>query len=58
MRSVITKTQQTIKTFYSSPQMQMKKETGDFIQDLSDKSRDFCSLNPNSQKCKTINKKL
>jgi hypothetical protein len=58
MRSVITKTQQTIKRFYSSPQMQMKKETADFKQDLSDKSRDYCSLNPNSQKCKTINKKL
>jgi hypothetical protein len=58
MRSVITKTQQTIKRFYSSPQMQMKKETADFKQDLSDKSRDYCSLNPNSQRCKTINKKL
>jgi len=58
MRSVITKTKQTIKTFYSSPQMQMKKETQDFKQDLSDKSRDYCSLNPNSQRCKIINKKL
>jgi hypothetical protein len=58
MRSVITKTQQTIKRFYSSPQMQMKKETADFKQDLSDQSRDYCSLNPNSQRCKTINKKL
>jgi len=58
MRSVITKTQQTIKRFYSSPQMQIKKETADFKQDLSDKSKDYCTLNPNSQKCKTINKKL
>jgi hypothetical protein len=58
MRSVITKTQQTIKRFYSSPQIQMKKETADFKQDLSDKSRDYCSLNPNSQRCKIINKKL
>jgi len=38
--------------------MQMKKETQDFKQDLSDKSRDYCSLNPNSQRCKIINKKL
>jgi hypothetical protein len=58
MRSVITKTQQTIKRFYSSPQMQMKKETADFKQDLSDESKDYCSLNPNSQRCKTINKKI
>jgi len=58
MRSVITKTKQTIKTFYSSPQMQIKKETHDFKQDLSDQSRDYCSLNPNSQRCKIINKKL
>jgi hypothetical protein len=58
MRSVITKTQQTIKRFYSSPQIQMKKETADFKQDVSDKSKDYCSLNPNSERCKKINKKL
>lgn len=58
MRSVITKTQQTIKRFYSSPQMHIKKQTAEFKQDLSDESKDYCSLNPNSQRCKTINKKL
>jgi hypothetical protein len=36
----------------------MKKETGDFIQDIAGESKDYCSLNPNSQRCKTINKKL
>jgi hypothetical protein len=58
LKAVITMTQQKNKTFYSSPQIQMKKETSDFKQDLSDKSRDYCSLNPNSQRCKNINKKL
>jgi hypothetical protein len=58
LKAVITMTQQKNKTFYSSPQIQMKKETADFKQDLSDKSRDYCSLNPNSQRCKNINKKL
>jgi hypothetical protein len=58
VKAYIQKTQQGNKTFYSTPQIQMKKETADFKQDLSDKSRDFCSLNPNLSKCKTINKKL
>lgn len=58
MKASIVMTQQKNKTFYSSPQMQIKKETADFKQDLGDAPRDFCSLNPNSQRCKTINKKL
>ena len=58
LKAVITMTKQKNKTFYSSPQIQMKKETADFKQDLSDQSRDYCSLNPNSQRCKIINKKL
>jgi hypothetical protein len=58
VKAYIQKTEQGIKRFYSTPQMQMKKETADFKQDLSDQSRDYCSLNPNSQRCKTINKKL
>ena len=58
MKAVIVKTEQKNKTFYSSPQMQMKKETADFKQDVSDKPRDYCSLNPNSQKCKSISKKM
>jgi hypothetical protein len=58
LKAVITMTQQKNKTFYSSPQIQMKKETADFKQDLTGKSEDYCSLNPNSQKCKNINKKL
>jgi hypothetical protein len=57
-KAYIQKTQQGNKTFYTSPQMQMKKETHDFKQDLSDESKDFCSLNPNSQRCSKINKKL
>jgi hypothetical protein len=57
-KAYIQKTEQGNKTFYNTPQIQMKKETSDFIQDLSDKSRDYCSLNPNLSKCKTINKKL
>ena len=51
MRSVITKTQKTIKRFYTSPQMDAKKQTAEFIED-------DCLTNPNLSKCKTINKKL
>jgi hypothetical protein len=58
LRAVIVKTEQRIKTFYSSPQMDTKKQTADFKQDVTGKSEDFCSLNPNSQKCKSINKKI
>lgn len=57
-KAFIQKVAQGIKTFYTTPQIQMKKETYDFKQDITGKSEDFCSLNPNSQKCKTINKKL
>jgi hypothetical protein len=57
-KAYIQKTQQGNKTFYTTPQIQMKKETADFKQDLSDESKDYCSLNPNLSKCKTINKKL
>lgn len=57
-KAYIQKTEQGNKTFYTTPQIQMKKETGDFKQDISGKSEDFCSLNPNSERCKTINKKL
>ncbi len=57
-KAFIQKVEQGIKTFYTTPQIQMKKETYDFKQDISGKSEDFCSLNPNSQRCKTINKKL
>lgn len=52
MKAVIVKTEQKNKTFYTSPQIQMKKETYDY------KPNDFCSNNPNSQKCRNINKKL
>jgi hypothetical protein len=58
VKAYIQKTQQGNKTFYTTPQKQMKKETADFIQDIVGESRDYCSLNPNSQRCKTINKKL
>jgi hypothetical protein len=58
LRAVIVKTEQRIKTFYSSPQMDTKKQTADFKQDITGKTGDFCSLNPNSQKCKSINKKI
>jgi len=57
-KAFIQKTEQGNKTFYTTPQIQMKKETGDFIQDIAGESRDYCSLNPNSERCKTINKKL
>jgi hypothetical protein len=58
IKAYIQKTEQGIKRFYNTPQKQMKKETFDFIQDIAGESRDYCSLNPNSQRCKTINKKL
>lgn len=58
VKAYIQKTQQGNKTFYTTPQIQMKKETADFKQDLSDESRDYCTLNPNLSKCKIINKKL
>jgi hypothetical protein len=57
-KAFILKTEQGNKTFYSTPQKHVKKETADFKQDLSDQSRDYCSLNPNSERCKKINKKL
>jgi len=58
LRAAITMTQQTIKRFYSSPQMDTKKQTAEFKQDLSEQSKDYCALNPNLSKCKTINKKI
>jgi hypothetical protein len=57
-KAFILKTEQGNKKFYSTPQIQMKKETADFKQDITGKSEDFCSLNPNLSKCKTINKKI
>jgi len=57
-KAFIQKVEQGIKTFYTTPQIQMKKETYDFKQDITGKSEDFCSLNPNSQRCKPINKKM
>ena len=57
-KAFILKTEQGNKKFYTTPQIQMKKETGDFIQDIAGESKDYCSLNPNSERCKTINKKL
>lgn len=51
MKAVIVKTQQKNKTFYVSPQMEFK-------QNILEQSRDYCVNNPNSQKCKSINKKL
>jgi hypothetical protein len=57
-KAYIQKTEQGNKTFYNTPQIQMKKETSDFKQDISDESKDYCSLNPNLSKCKTINKKI
>lgn len=52
MKTYILKTQQGNKTYYTSPQTQIKKETYDY------KPNDFCSNNPNAQKCKAINKKI
>jgi hypothetical protein len=57
-KAFIQKVEQGIKTFYTTPQIQMKKETADFKQDITGKSEDFCTLNPNSERCKTLNKKL
>jgi alpha/beta superfamily hydrolase len=57
-KAFIQKVEQGIKTFYTMPQIQMKKETADFKQDITGKSEDFCTLNPNSQRCKPINKKM
>jgi hypothetical protein len=57
-KAFIQKVEQGIKTFYTTPQIQMKKETYDFKQDITGRSEDFCTLNPNSQRCKTINKKM
>lgn len=51
LRAVITMTQKTIKRFYTSPQMDLKKQTAKFIEY-------DCLTNPNLSKCKSINKKL
>jgi hypothetical protein len=51
LRAAITMTQKTIRRFYTSPQMDIKKQTAEFIED-------DCLTNPNLSKCKTINKKL
>lgn len=56
MKTYVVKTEQGNKTYYTSPQTQIKKETADFKQDLSDEARDYCALNP--KKCRNINKKL
>ena len=58
VKAYIQKTQQGIKRFYNTPQIHVKKQTQEFIQDIAGESKDYCSLNPNSQRCKTINKKL
>lgn len=58
MKAHVVKTEQGNKTFYSSPQMYIKKQTAEFKQDISDKPNDFCSNNPNSKQCKSINKKI
>lgn len=58
VKAYIQKTEQGIKRFYSTPQIHVKKETADFIQDIAGESKDYCSLNPNSQRCVKINKKL
>jgi hypothetical protein len=57
-RAVLKMTQQGNKTFYTSPTAYIKKQTAEFKQDVSGKSEDFCSLNPNSQRCKGISKKI
>jgi hypothetical protein len=51
LRAAITMTQKTNKKFYTSPQMDVKKQTAEFIEN-------DCLTNPNLSKCKTINKKL
>lgn len=58
VKAYIQKTEQGIKRFYNTPQIHVKKQTQEFIQDIAGESKDYCSLNPNSQRCKTINKKL
>jgi hypothetical protein len=58
VKTFIQKVEQGNKTFYTTPQLQFKKQTGEFKQDISGKSEDFCTLNPNSQRCKPINKKM
>jgi len=57
-KAFIQKTEQGNKKFYTTPQMHIKNRTAEFKQDLSDESKDFCSLNPYSQKCKGISKKI
>jgi Tfp pilus assembly protein PilE len=57
-RAVMKMTQQGNKTFYTSPTAHIKKQTAMFKQDVSGKSQDFCTLNPNSQRCKGISKKI
>lgn len=57
-RAVLKMTQQGNKTFYTSPTAYIKKQTAEFKQDVSGMSQDFCSLNPTSQRCKGINKKI
>lgn len=51
MKTAIVKTQQGNKKYYTSPQMEFK-------QNINEPPRDYCSDNPNSQKCKKINKAL
>ena len=58
MKTFIQKVEQGNKTFYTTPQLQFKKQTADFKQDITGKSEDFCTLNPNSERCKPINKKM
>jgi hypothetical protein len=58
VKTFIQKVEQGNKTFYTTPQLQFKKQTAEFKQDISGKSQDFCTLNPNSERCKTINKKI
>ena len=57
-RAVLKMTQQGNKTFYTSPTAYIKKQTAEFKQDVSGESQDYCTLNPNSQRCKGINKKI
>ena len=51
MKTAIVKTQQGNKKYYTSPQMEFK-------QNIIEPPRDYCADNPNSQKCKKINKAL
>jgi len=57
-RAVLKMTQQGNKTFYTSPTAYIKKQTAEFKQDVSGESQDFCTLNPNSKRCKGISKKI